>query len=78
MPFLHRNECRDPSLDAFVYLAFDEARQRAKEAERALLNGAEMGSLHSVPTAMKDLFDFRGWPSAVGGIRALQDQVIDA
>lgn len=77
--FLSRIEHRNPSLNAFVFLAFDEARQRAKEAERALLNGAELGPLHGVPTAMKDLFDFHpGWPSTLGGIRALKDHVIDA
>jgi amidase len=34
--------------------------------------------LHGVPTAMKDLFDFKpGWPTTFGGVRALKDFVPD-
>ena len=32
--FIRRIEARNPSLNAFVYLDFDGARTRAKEAER--------------------------------------------
>ncbi len=75
---LARIEERDPSLNAFVYRAFDEARERAKEAERALTSGASLGPLHGIPTAMKDLFDFHpGWPSTFGGIPALKDNVVE-
>ena len=43
------------------------------------MSGEELGSLHGVPTAMKDLFDFKpGWPCTFGGVRALKDLVIDA
>ncbi|BDG59544.1 amidase [Caldinitratiruptor microaerophilus] len=77
--FIQRIERRNPSLNAFVYLAFDDARRRAKDAEQAVLRGEELGPLHGVPTAMKDLFDFHpGWPSTLGGIRALKGHVIDA
>ncbi len=72
--FAERIEERNPSLTAFVYLDLDEARERAREAERALTSGEELGLLHGVPTAMKDLFDFKpGWPATLGGIRALRD-----
>ncbi|QYJ15537.1 Acylamidase [Rubrobacter xylanophilus DSM 9941] len=77
--FIERIEERNPSLNALVYFGFDEARQRAQEAERALTSGEELGVLHGVPTAMKDLFDFKpGWKSTFGGIRALKDFVMDA
>jgi amidase/aspartyl-tRNA(Asn)/glutamyl-tRNA(Gln) amidotransferase subunit A len=69
-----RVEARNPSLNALVFTAFDEARERAREAERALTSGRALGPLHGVPTAIKDLFDFKpGWPATLGGIRALQD-----
>lgn len=69
-----RIESRDPSLNAFVFTAFDEARERAREAEQAVLSGQELGPLHGVPTAIKDLFDFKpGWPATFGGIPALRE-----
>ena len=73
---IERIEARNPSLNALVFLGFDDAREAAREAERALMSGAPLGPLHGVPTALKDLFDFKpGWPSTFGGIRALKDFV---
>lgn len=74
-----RIEERNGSLNAFVHLALDEARTRAVEAERQVLGNETLGPLHGVPTAIKDLFDFKpGWPATFGGVPALQHQVIDA
>jgi amidase len=76
---IHRIERRNPSLNAFVHLDFDQAMERARAAETAVASGASLGPLHGVPAAMKDLFDFKpGWPSTFGGVRALRNQVIDA
>src|SRR5918994_831853 len=72
--FIERIEARNPSLNALACLGFDDARQRAREAEQALVSGAELGVLHGVPTAIKDLVDFQpGWPATFGGIRALKE-----
>jgi len=70
---IERIETTNERLNAFVYFGFDDARRAAREAERALLDAPEqVGLLHGVPTAIKDLFDFKtGWPSTLGGIRAL-------
>src|SRR5438128_9899004 len=76
---IQRIERRNPSLKALVYLDFDQAMQRARAAEGAVMSGASLGPLHGVPTAMKDLVDFKpGWPATFGGIRALRNQVIGA
>jgi amidase/aspartyl-tRNA(Asn)/glutamyl-tRNA(Gln) amidotransferase subunit A len=76
---ISRIEARNPSLNAFVFTAFDEAREGAVAAERALTSGEELGPLHGVPTAMKDLFDFKpGWPATFGGIPALKDYSVPA
>ena len=73
-----RIEARNPSINAFVYLGFDDARKAAKEAEQALMSGAALGPLHGVPVALKDLFDFKpGWLSTFGGVRALKSNVVD-
>jgi amidase/aspartyl-tRNA(Asn)/glutamyl-tRNA(Gln) amidotransferase subunit A len=76
---IERIEARNPSLNAFVFKGYEDARQRAERAEHAVVSGEELGPLHGVPTAMKDLFDFKpGWPATFGGVRALKDLVIDA
>jgi amidase/aspartyl-tRNA(Asn)/glutamyl-tRNA(Gln) amidotransferase subunit A len=77
--FIGRIEARNPSLNAFVYLGFEDARRAAKAAEEKVMNGEELGPLHGVPTAIKDLFDFKpGWPATLGGIRALKNNIVNA
>ena len=71
-----RIEARNPSLNALIFLGFDDARKAAKEAEAALMTGDPLGPLHGVPAAIKDLFDFKpGWPATFGGVRALKDNI---
>src|SRR6202795_184755 len=71
-----RIERRNPSLNAFVFKGFEDARRAAKAAEQAVMSGATTGSLHGVPSAIKDLFDFKpGWPFTFGGVRAMKDCV---
>jgi amidase len=71
--FAARIEQRNASVNAFVFLDLDQARERARAAELAVVQGAPLGPLHGVPTAMKDLFDFKpGWPATFGGIPALR------
>lgn len=71
-----RIEARNPSLNAFIFKGFEDARRDAKTAEKAVVGGAALGILHGVPTAIKDLFDFKpGWPFTFGGVRAMKDCV---
>jgi amidase len=73
-----RIEERDPSLNAFVFRGFDEARERARAADAAVAGGGPLGPLHGVPTAIKDLFEYKpGWPATYGGIPALRDNIAD-
>ncbi|HXV79570.1 MAG TPA: amidase, partial [Candidatus Binatia bacterium] len=77
--FIELIEARNRQLNAFVFLGFEEARSRAKKAEQAVMAGERLGPLHGVPTAMKDLFDFKpGWVSTLGGIRCLKGYVVDS
>ena len=72
--FIARIEVRNPSLNALVYQGFDQARESAKDAEKALTDGRPLGPLHGVPVAIKDLFDFKpGWITTFGGIRAMRN-----
>jgi amidase/aspartyl-tRNA(Asn)/glutamyl-tRNA(Gln) amidotransferase subunit A len=69
-----RIEARNPSLNALVFTDFDGAMAAAREAEQQLTSGAALGPLFGLPTALKDLFDFKpGWPGTLGGVRALKD-----
>jgi amidase/aspartyl-tRNA(Asn)/glutamyl-tRNA(Gln) amidotransferase subunit A len=74
-----RIEKRNPSITALVFTAFDEARRDAKKAEQAVMSGEALGPLHGVPSAIKDLFDFKpGWKSTFGGVPAMKDYVVNA
>jgi amidase/aspartyl-tRNA(Asn)/glutamyl-tRNA(Gln) amidotransferase subunit A len=71
-----RIERRNPSLNALIYLGFDDARRDAKKAEELVMKGEKLGPLHGVPSAIKDLFDFKpGWPTTFGGVRALKNNI---
>lgn len=56
---LERLEKRDDDLNAFITVLDEDARERAREAEKAVEAGEELGPLHGVPIAVKDLFDFK-------------------
>lgn len=76
--FIERIEERNPSLNAFIFEGFEDAREDAQRAADAVVSGEELGLLHGVPTAIKDLFDFRpGWPATFGGVRAFEDFIAD-
>ncbi len=73
---IQRIERRNPSINAMVIFGFDEARESARRAERAIMAGASLGPLHGLPVAMKDCNDFKpGWVSSFGGVRALRGYV---
>jgi len=63
--YLERIERFNPRLNAVVALAAD-ARQRARDADRALAEGRSLGPLHGVPMTIKDCFDTAGVVSTWG------------
>jgi aspartyl-tRNA(Asn)/glutamyl-tRNA(Gln) amidotransferase subunit A len=50
----------NPQINAFCTLSEELARQRAKEAEAAVMRGDRLGALHGVPVSVKDVFLTRG------------------
>lgn len=71
-----RIEAVNPKLNAIVVFGYDSAREAAKQAEQAVMNGEPLGPLHGVPIAIKDNFDYKpGWVCTFGGIRAFKDHV---
>jgi amidase len=55
------------ALNAIIYLDDEGARQRAREADKALASGRTWGPLHGVPFTLKDHQDTVGLPSTMGG-----------
>lgn len=62
---LRRIEAR-AGLNAFVTVAAEEALAEARQAETAVLQGAELGPLHGVPYSVKDLLPTKGVRTTMG------------
>lgn len=64
-------EARNPSINALVFTALDEARENAAKLEQALMAGEARGDFFGIPTAYKDFLPgVPGWPTSFGGIEA--------
>ncbi len=63
---LARIERLDPKLNAFIWRDGEGAMARAEEADAARARGDELGALHGVALAHKDMFYRPGRPSSCG------------
>ena len=73
--YLERIERIDPQVRSYLHVAADHAVAAARRAEQALAGGRELGALHGVPVAVKDLFDTAGIPTTCGSPRILGSNV---
>src|SRR5215510_14574711 len=72
-------EARNRELNAFIRVTADEALARAREADRELAAGRDLGPLHGVPISIKDLMDVRDTPTtAASKVRMPQPAPSDA
>jgi aspartyl-tRNA(Asn)/glutamyl-tRNA(Gln) amidotransferase subunit A len=60
--FLGRVEEYDGKLKSFAYLDRKGAREQAARAEKAILDGDEVGLLHGIPMSVKGHFYVKGMP----------------
>jgi aspartyl-tRNA(Asn)/glutamyl-tRNA(Gln) amidotransferase subunit A len=60
---LQRIAAENPTLNAFIRVMEDDARQAARARDRELASGHDRGALHGVPISIKDLIDMRGLPT---------------
>ena len=74
---LDRIEEYDNEINAFVTVLSDEAQDAAEDAEQAVESGAELGLLHGVPVAIKDLTDVEGVKTTYGS-QLFADNIADA
>lgn len=67
----------NPQINAFCYLAPEEAAQTARESEARWARGAPCGALDGVPTSIKDLILTSGMPTLRGSHTVVADQPWD-
>lgn len=70
---LDRIEKINPAVNAFVTVCGERALERAAAAERAVVEGAELGPLHGVPIGVKDLDPVAGVRMARGSLVFAED-----
>jgi aspartyl-tRNA(Asn)/glutamyl-tRNA(Gln) amidotransferase subunit A len=63
-----------PTLNSFITLLHDQARQQAKEQEAALMRGEYHGPLHGIPIGIKDNIATAGIRNTVGS-KVLADYI---
>jgi Asp-tRNA(Asn)/Glu-tRNA(Gln) amidotransferase A subunit family amidase len=63
---LRRIEAVDPSVNAVVLVLGEQALQAARSADRAVVEGAELPTLHGVPFTVKEIIDVAGTPTTQG------------
>jgi amidase len=61
-----RVEERNPAINAVVSSNYDQARQRAKEADEATARGESWGPLHGLPMTVKDTYEAAGMTATAG------------
>jgi aspartyl-tRNA(Asn)/glutamyl-tRNA(Gln) amidotransferase subunit A len=71
---LRRIETLQPTVNAFITVTADEARDAARRAESAVMAGAPLGPLHGVPFSVKDLLFTKGVRTTMGSF-IFADQV---
>jgi Asp-tRNA(Asn)/Glu-tRNA(Gln) amidotransferase A subunit family amidase len=73
---LDRIERGQPTLNAFITVAAETAMAAARAAEVAVMRGGELGPLHGVPVAVKDLIPTAGIRTTWGSL-IFKDHVPD-
>src|SRR5688572_12304424 len=70
---------RDQTLNAFITLLADSAREQARQVDAEIAAGRHRGPLHGVPISLKDLIDLDGTPTtAASRVRAGHKASADA
>ena len=65
---LDRITALEPKVNAFAFLAEDQAMEAARAAEKALMGGERIGRLHGVPVTIKDLAWTKDMPTQSGSL----------
>lgn len=71
--FIDRIREKNPAINAVVVPLFEEALQRAAEADALHAQGKRSGRLHGLPFTIKECLDYPGTPSTLGVMRRKSD-----
>ena len=63
---LQQIDALNPTLNAFCFVAREEALAQARQSEARWMRGEPVGQLDGVPVSIKDLLLTRGWPTLRG------------
>src|SRR6266508_6328102 len=63
---LKRIEDLNPTLNAFITVLADQAREQAQVAETEIKAGKWLGPLHGIPVGIKDFYDTAGIKTTAG------------
>lgn len=72
--YLERIASLDRKLGSFCLVLRERALAQARAAQAALQSGVDLGPLHGLPWAAKDLLDVKGYPTTAG-TRLLADAI---
>jgi Asp-tRNA(Asn)/Glu-tRNA(Gln) amidotransferase A subunit family amidase len=64
--YFARIERVNPAINAYCTVAYERARDEARQAESALSNGDALGQLHGIPVSIKDLTATAGVRTTMG------------
>jgi amidase len=64
--YLDRVDALNPGLGAVVTVAAESARSEAREADRCLARGEDLGPMHGLPVTVKDCLETAGMRTTCG------------
>ena len=66
--YLDRIEALEPKLNAYQFVAYEQAEEAAEAIDKLLASGIDLGSLMGVPIAIKDIYAVENMPTTNGSL----------
>ena len=66
--YLDRIEALEPKLNAYQFVAYEQAEEAAEAIDKLLASGIDLGPLMGVPIAIKDIYAVENMPTTNGSL----------